>query len=103
MKRNNTKSPKKVCGLLHWQNKRACIIDAVFLSKSILEGSREAKSKRRRFRRPRGRLKDLLWEAIGQPKVVPKPSWKRSQHATDVEERFGLVLGGLGHQFLIVF
>ena len=43
------------------------------------------------------------WEVIWEPNIDPKPLWKRFQHATDIEERFGMVLGRLGHQFLSVF
>ena len=68
----------------------------------LVGGQIEKKTFLKASRTPRGRLEDA-WEAIGQPKVVPKPSWKRSQHATDIEERFGLVLGRLGHQFLTAF
>ena len=71
--------------------------------KSSLEVSWEAKLKRVRFWMPRGHLKDFLWEAIWESKIVPKPLWKRFQHATDIEERFGMVFGCLGHQFLSVF
>ena len=52
---------------------------------------------------PRGRLKDLFWGAMWESKIVPNPSQKRFQDAYDIEERFGLVLGRLGHQFLSVF
>ena len=55
------------------------------------------------FLNPRGRLQDLLWESIWEPKIVPKLLWKRFRDATDIEERFDMVLGRLGHQFLSVF
>ena len=70
--------------------------------KSLLEASWDAKLERIRFWRPRGRLQDLFWEAIWEPKIVPKPLWKRFRDATDIEERFDMVLGRLGHQFVSV-
>ena len=73
-----------------------------WLAKSILEASWEAKLKRIGFGRPRGRLKYLLWEAIWEPKIIPEPLWKRFQHSTDTEERFGMLLRRLGYLFLSV-
>ena len=59
--------------------------------KSIWKLSGKALASEPRFWSPA-----LRWEERGS-------FWKRFQHATDIEERFDIVLGRLGHQCFGVF